>query len=61
MKELIKQIEKEFVGLWKYHPRTGLVEWCATVVVDGAMFDTDNYPTIEEALNEAIDIVKEKQ
>ena len=62
LEALIAQMEEEFVGVWKFRTRDegpGNRRWCATVLVAGRLIDTEDQPTIELALQVALNLVEE--
>ncbi len=47
-----------FIGLWTYRPYGGTRHYCATVLVDGMVQETEMYDTWAEALTGARHLIE---
>ena len=59
--KIIESIAEEFIGVWKFRTlgeSEDNKKWCASVIVSGKLFDTEDYSTIGEAVLRAAEIVE---
>ncbi len=47
-----------FIGLWTYRPYGGTRRFCASVIVDGEVQETEMYNDWEDALRQAAGILE---
>ncbi len=52
--DLFREAEPHLVGVWKFRERGHAPLWCATVIVNGELFDIDGTPTIKATLKQAL-------
>lgn len=58
MEDYINELGNNFIGLWRYKRYDRPIAWCVTICHNGENYDLDEKPTINEAFEEAIKLLK---